>query len=45
MVHVWSGDNFWVMVLLFQHPGVLVGVVKSGLRDWQKVPVPAEPSH
>lgn len=24
---------------------VLVGVVKSGLRDWQKEPVPAEPSH
>lgn len=35
MVHVWSGDNFWVMVLLFQHPGPGGGgqVRSSGLAE------------
>lgn len=35
MVHVWSDDNFWVMVLLFQHPGLGGGgqVRSSGLAE------------
>lgn len=35
MVHVWPDDNFWVMVLLFQHPGLGGGgqVRSSGLAE------------